>query len=84
MSNFELVLAPKLKACKGHGEFFQSWCRSCLGSAADEIERLQTDAIDNEGVMVALREGYTEAKRRIEELESKISEFIHGENVVAP
>ncbi len=41
----------------------------------DEIERLQEDAIHNEGVMVALREGYTEAKERIEELEDCIGAF---------
>ena len=37
---------------------------------ADEIERLKDDAIHNEGVMVALREGYTKAKARVEELEN--------------
>lgn len=39
----------------------------------EKAKGLETDAINNEGVMVALREGYTEAK-------AKIAEFIHNEN----
>jgi predicted nucleic acid-binding Zn-ribbon protein len=41
----------------------------------EEIERLRDEAIHNEGVMVALREGYTEAKERVEMLEDVINEL---------
>ena len=53
-----------------------------LLEALDDIERLRTrieelesDAIHNEGVMVALREGYTGAKDRIEEYQTEIGEM---------
>jgi predicted nuclease with TOPRIM domain len=35
----------------------------------ERVKELKTDAIHNEGVMVALKEGYTEARARVEELE---------------
>ena len=42
-----------------------------ITSLQQQIVKLKEDATNNEGVMVALREGYTEAKERIEELEKE-------------
>ena len=41
-------------------------------AAAAEIKRLKEDAANNEGVMVALHEGYYEANQRIEEYEYEV------------
>jgi hypothetical protein len=54
-----------------------------MNRAADEIERLrdsgieelEDEAIHNEGVMVALKEGYTEAMARVEELEKTLVKY---------
>lgn len=39
---------------------------------ADKIERLEDEAIHNEGLMVALKEGYLKRGLKIEELEDEI------------
>ncbi len=47
--------------------------KTLVWALLDRIEELETDAINNEGTAVALREGYLEAIKHIEELEKELA-----------
>lgn len=73
MSDIADRLRASVKFDAVHGSNHErSVCGNQMIEAAGEIERLKDEAVHNEGVMVALKEGYQQALDRIAELEGTV------------